>query len=158
MHSTAHCRIAIIVIQCLARNTNLMVNAKESSGLLVFSLSGLLDLRLLRNTGEPVDADSGRDVEQDVGPEDAPVAPSMRLLDGEVAEEGGRVSDRAERAILRRIRVLQVAADRVDVARHVCTTSLSLRGLELQVFDVGARHLGVGQPGRQQAFHDVREW
>lgn len=122
--------------------------SRGAASLLLFALASVLG-----DAAEPVEKDGGRDVEDDVRPDDAPVAPLVLRVRADGRQERVGLADLAVRTVVRRVAVQHVPACRVDVRCQVVRAGLSgFRRVEVQILVVGTCH---GRPGHGHRKHPV---
>jgi hypothetical protein len=107
-------------------------------------LLGALAAVALGHTSEPVDANSQEDVDNDVDPHDAKVAPGILVVADDLGKEDIGGLDGAVRAIGGGIVVQEVSTGQVDVGLHVLEAGLAVWRVEVQVLDALAGGCGAG--------------
>ncbi len=117
----------------------------------------LLYLLLPRDPGVPIQPQCAKNVEDDVHPHDAEVAPSGRVLRAELCQVDIGLGSGAEFAISRGVFVDEVATYGVDIGGHVLAAGFAGARVKFDEFNGGADDVVVGQPGGEHAVDEVGE-
>ncbi len=116
-----------------------------------------MNFLLPRNPGVPIQPQCAENVEDDVRPHDAKIAPSGRVLRAELCQVDIRLGSRAEFAISCGVFVGKVATCGVDIGVHVLAACFVGGRVEFDEFNGGADDVVVGQPGGEHAVDEVGE-
>lgn len=130
-----------------------MFLTKSASSLLLACLLGL------RHSRQVIEEECGHDVEDNIHPHEAPVAPSQIVVNGQGLEERVGVTHRAIVALAgaRATVARQVAANCTNVSLHVVVAVGAVGRRKGDDFVAGTFDWGVGEGGAEEAFDDIGE-
>jgi len=118
---------------------------------------GPLFLRTLGHPGEPVNEHGAGDVEDNVHPHEAEVAPRVAEVARHGRQESVGARHGAEAAVARGVRVSEVAAGHLDVRVHVLLAGQVAGRVEVEELDVLADDVGARHAGGEHRGDEVRE-
>ena len=112
-----------------------------------YATSLVLASAALRHTSNPVNEHSSSDIEDDVHPHQAEVAPSIGIITADIGKISVSVGQRTERAVRDGSLVLKSSAERVNPGLYVFLAGLAGGGLNAEVLDIGAGSISMSNTG-----------